>query len=173
MSDWSEAKLEHNVWVIQPGYRGGVSLTFCEPSKIFCWNLCIANIVFLVMILIWNLVRVPKIILCAHVQSFSVRFSQGTWFLVLFIFARLFWRASETLVKQPLFYWAWGVYIYKHRSFMFCSHKLRAKWENYKFIYALLKILYSEYIRTEMWYPEHLYQWQYLISPCPLISAYA
>ena len=49
----------------------------------------------------WNYVRVPKAWLWAHVQSFSLKFSPWTWFLALCIFARLFWRARETLVKQP------------------------------------------------------------------------
>ena len=49
----------------------------------------------------WNLVRVPKAMLWAHVQSFSLKFSPYMWLLALYIFARLFWRARETLVKQP------------------------------------------------------------------------
>ena len=39
-------------------------------------------------------------LLWAHVQSFSLKFSLKMWFLALYIFARLFWRARETLVKQ-------------------------------------------------------------------------
>ena len=49
----------------------------------------------------WNFVRVPKAMLWAHVQSFSLKFSLKMWFLTLYIFARLFWRAHKTLVKQP------------------------------------------------------------------------
>ena len=52
-----------------------VSLTFRELSKIFSWNLCIAEIVVLMRISSWNFVRVPKAWLWAHVQSFSLKFS--------------------------------------------------------------------------------------------------
>ena len=37
----------------------------------------------------------------AHVQSFGLKFSSQMWLLALYIFRRLFWRARETLVKQP------------------------------------------------------------------------
>ena len=48
-----------------------------------------------------NFVRVPKAMLWAHVQSFGLKFSPSMWFLALYIFVRLFWRARKTLVKQP------------------------------------------------------------------------
>ena len=80
--------------------QGVVSLTFHELSKIFSWNLCIAEIILLFRISSWNFVRVPKAMLWSHVQSFSLKFSPWMWFLALYIFARLFWRARETLVKQ-------------------------------------------------------------------------
>ena len=54
--------------------------------------------------------------LWAHIQSFSVRLSQRTWFMTLFIFV-----SETTPVLRRM-------YIYKkHRSFMFDSHNLRAK----------------------------------------------
>ena len=88
--------------------QGVVSLTFRELSKIFSRNLCIAEIVLVIRISSWNLVRVPKAMLWAHVQSFSLKFWSQMWFLVLCIFARLFWRARETLVKQPVPYINWS-----------------------------------------------------------------
>ena len=54
---------------------GGVSLSFCELSLIFSWNLCTAEIVILMRISSWNFVRVPKTMLWTHVQSFSLKFS--------------------------------------------------------------------------------------------------
>ena len=50
----------------------------------------------------WNFVRV----LWAHLLSLSLKFSPYIWFLPLYIFARLFWRAREALVKQPPGTWA-------------------------------------------------------------------
>ena len=80
---------------------GFVSLTFCELSKIFSRNVCVAEITLLMSISSWNFVRVHKAMLWAHVQSFTLKFSPSMWFLTLYFFARLFWRARETLVKQP------------------------------------------------------------------------
>ena len=54
---------------------GVVSLTFRELSKIFSRNLCIAEIVLLMRISSRNFVRVPKAMLWAHIQSFSLKFS--------------------------------------------------------------------------------------------------
>ena len=48
----------------------------------------------------WNFVRMPKAMLLAPVKSFRLKFSAWMLFLALFIFARLFWRSRETLVKQ-------------------------------------------------------------------------
>ena len=79
-----------------------VSLKFRELSKTFSRNLCIAEIVLFVRISSWNFVRVPKATLWAHVQSFNLKFSTQKWFPARFVFARLFWRARKTLVKQPL-----------------------------------------------------------------------
>ena len=56
-------------------HQAFVSLTFRELSKIFSWNLCIAEIVVLMRISSWNFVRVPKAWLWAHVQSFSLKLS--------------------------------------------------------------------------------------------------
>ena len=81
-------------------HQGVVSLTFRKLSKIFSWNLCTAEIVVLVRISSWNFVRVPKAMLWAHIQSLSSKFSPQMWFPVLCIFARLFWRDHEMLVKQ-------------------------------------------------------------------------
>ena len=54
--------------------QGLVSLTFRELSKIFSRNLCIAKIVLRMRISSWNFVCVPKAMLWAHVQSFSLKF---------------------------------------------------------------------------------------------------
>ena len=82
--------------------QGVVSLTFCELSKIFSRNLCIAEIVLLMKISNWNFVRVPNAMLWAHIQSFILKFSPQMWFLALLcIFTRLFWRARETLLILP------------------------------------------------------------------------
>ena len=78
----------------QCGQMGGVSLTFHELSKIFSQNLCITEIVFM-RIPSQNFVRVPKAMLWAHTQSFSLKFSLQMWFLALYIFTRLFWRAKH------------------------------------------------------------------------------
>ena len=90
-------------------HQGVVSLTFCELSKIFSRNLCIAEITLPMRISSWNLVRVPKAMLWAQVQSFSLKFSPYMWLLALYIFARLFWRARKTLVKQPPDTWSRSV----------------------------------------------------------------
>ena len=82
-------------------YLGDISLKFCELSKILSRNLYIAKIVLLVRISSWNFARVPKAMLCSHVQSFSLKFSPYIWFLALYIFTRLFQRARKTLLKQP------------------------------------------------------------------------
>ena len=79
---------------------GVVSLKFCELSKITSRNLCIAEVVLLMSNSSWNFIRVPQALLTAHVQRFSLKFSPQMWMLALYIFARLFWRARETLVKQ-------------------------------------------------------------------------
>ena len=63
--------------------------------------MCIAEIVLLMRISSWNFVRVPKAMLWVHVQNSSLKFSSPMWFLVLYVFARLFWRAREMSVKQP------------------------------------------------------------------------
>ena len=46
----------------------------------------------------------PKAKLWAHVQSLSLKFSPKIWFLILYIFVRLFWRAfvSQPFVKHQL-----------------------------------------------------------------------
>ena len=96
-----------NNWVYCISQRWGVellgvvALTFCKLSKIFSRNLCIAEIVLLMIISSWNFVHKPKAMLWAHIQIFSLKLSPQMWFLALCIFARLFWRAPETLVKQP------------------------------------------------------------------------
>ena len=82
-------------------HLGVVSQRFQELSKIFSWNLCIAEIILLVWISSWNFVRVPKAMLWAHIQSFNLKFSPELWFPALCIFTRLCWRAREMLVKQP------------------------------------------------------------------------
>ena len=49
----------------------------------------------------WNFVCVPKAWLWAHIQSFSLKFWSQALFLQYTNFERIFWRARETLVKQP------------------------------------------------------------------------
>ena len=83
------------------GQQGVVSRTFRELSKIFSRNLCVVEIALPMSISSWNFVRVPKAKLWTHVHSFSLKLSPQIWLLALYIFARLFWRARETLVKQP------------------------------------------------------------------------
>ena len=80
---------------------GVVSLTFCELSKIISRRYTMPEMTFMVRISSWNFVRVPKAWLWAHVQSFSLKFSLQVWFLQYTSFERIFWRARETLVKQP------------------------------------------------------------------------
>ena len=41
-----------------------------------------------------------KLKIFMYAQSFSLKFSPPIWSLALYIFARLFWRARETLVKH-------------------------------------------------------------------------
>ena len=55
--------------------QGVVSLTFHELSKIFSRILCTAEIVLLMRMSSWHFVRVPKAMLWAHVQSFSLKSS--------------------------------------------------------------------------------------------------
>ena len=81
--------------------QGVVSLTFRELSKIISRKYTTPEITFTVRISSWNFVRVPKAWLWAHVQSFSLKFSSQVLFLQYTNFERIFWRARETLVKQP------------------------------------------------------------------------
>ena len=76
--------------------KGCVSLMIQELSKIFSWNLCIVEIVLLMRISSWNL--------GTH-TNFSLKFSSWMWFMALNIFARLFSRACEMIVKQPPRWW--------------------------------------------------------------------
>ena len=81
--------------------QGVVSLTFRELSKIISRKYTTPEITFTVRISSWNFVRGPKAMLWAHVQSFSLKFSSQVLFLQYTNFERIFWRARETLVKQP------------------------------------------------------------------------
>ena len=81
--------------------QGTVSLTFRELPKIFSRKYTTPEITFMVRISIWKFVRVPKARLWAHVQSFSLKFSSQVLFVQYTNFERIFWRARETLVKQP------------------------------------------------------------------------
>ena len=78
-----------------------VSLTFRKLPKIFSRKYTTPEITFMVRISIWKCVRVPKARLWAHVQSFSLKFSSQVLFVEYTNFERIFWRARETLVKQP------------------------------------------------------------------------
>ena len=78
-----------------------VSQTFCELSKIILQKYATPEITFMVRISSWNFVRVPKAWLWAHIQSFSLKFSQKVRFLQYTNFKRIFWRDHATLVKQP------------------------------------------------------------------------
>ena len=84
--------------------QGVVSLTFRELPKIFSRKYPTPEITFMVRISIWKFVRVPR--LWAHVQSFSFKFSSQVLFVQHTNFERIFWRARETLVKQPPGNWA-------------------------------------------------------------------
>ena len=81
--------------------QGAVSLTSRKLPKIFSRKYTTPEITFMVRISIWKFVRVPKAWLWAHVQSFSLKFSYEVRFLQYINFKRIFWRARETLVKQP------------------------------------------------------------------------
>ena len=54
------------------------------------------EITLMVRISSWNFVHVPEARLRAHVQSFSLKFSQEVWFLQYTHFGRTFWRTYET-----------------------------------------------------------------------------
>ena len=80
---------------------GVVSLTFRELSKIISRKYTTQEITFMIRISNWNFVRVPKAWLWAHVQSFILKFWSQALILQYTNFERIFWRARETLVKQP------------------------------------------------------------------------
>ena len=80
---------------------GVVSLMFRKIS----WKYTIPEITFMVRISSWNFVPVPKAMLWAHVQSFSLKFSLERRFLQYANFKRISWRARETLVKQHPVSW--------------------------------------------------------------------
>ena len=82
-------------------HQGVVSLTFRELSKIISRKYTTPEITFMIRISSWNLVRVPKAWLWAHVQSFNLKFWSQALFLQYTNFERIFWRARKTLVKQP------------------------------------------------------------------------
>ena len=83
------------------GQPGAVSLTFRELPKIFSRKYTTPEITFMVIISIWKFVRVPKARLSAHLQCFSLKFSSQVLFVQYTNFEIIFWRARETLVKQP------------------------------------------------------------------------
>ena len=55
--------------------QGVVSLTFCKLFKTISQKYTMSEITFIVRISSWNFICVPKALLWAHVQSFSVKFS--------------------------------------------------------------------------------------------------
>ena len=63
--------------------------------------LCIAEIVLLMRISSWNFVHVSKAMFCAHIQSFTLKFSPEMWFLALCIFREIILESSWNVVKQP------------------------------------------------------------------------
>ena len=81
--------------------QGVVSLTLRELSKIISRKYTMPEITYMVRISSWNFVREPKARLWAHVQSFNLKFSWEVRFLQCINSERIFWRARETLVKQP------------------------------------------------------------------------
>ena len=94
---------------------GPVSLTFCELPKIFSGKYTTPEITFMV-----------KICMCAqrklwaHVQSFSLKFSSQVLFVQYTNFEIIFWRAGETLVKQPPD--AFPVLVRKEGAAVDCAH---------------------------------------------------
>ena len=111
MNDWSLGT-PHLHWIMGKSNAlwthmigVGVSLMAHEVSNIFSRNLGIMKIGFLMRISSWNFVYLPREWLWTHMQSSSLKFSPQMWFLALYIFARLFWRAWEMLVKQPPGHW--------------------------------------------------------------------
>ena len=97
----SEDMTHTSLTILQPTGQWGGLLPFPSSPKILSRNLCIAKIVLVMRISSWNFVRVSKAWLWGHVHNFGLRFSPQMLFLALYIFARLFWRARETSVKQP------------------------------------------------------------------------
>ena len=84
-------------WGVGWGKGGGGETNVSRALQ----NILSTKIILLMRMPIWNFVRVPKAMLWAHVQSFRLTFSVWMLFLALYIFAGLFWRTPETVVKQP------------------------------------------------------------------------
>ena len=82
--------------------RAVITLTICK-----LWNMSQQNtmleVTFMVRISIWIFVRIhmTKAWLWTQVQSFSQKLSWKVQFLQYTNFDRIFWKARETLVKQP------------------------------------------------------------------------
>ena len=80
--------------------KGNVSLTFREHSKMISRKYIMPQITVMVTISSWNIVHLPKY-LWVHAQSISLKFLWEVRFQQYTNFERIFWRACETLVKEP------------------------------------------------------------------------
>ena len=76
------------------GCLGAVSQTFRELSKIISRKYTMPEITFMMRISSWNLVHVAKA--WAHMQSFSLKFTQEVWFLQYTNILLSLWNVSET-----------------------------------------------------------------------------
>ena len=132
-------------------------------------NLCIVEIVIVMRISSWNFVRVPKAMLWAHEQCFSLKFSPYMQYLALCIFGRIFWRAREMFVKQPP-----GSWLAKSSAPITMQDSLSSKcWQNdrkCKYTYAA-KINSPQGLLQVVWKNTSTTAWHHIIvckALCPL-----
>ena len=81
---------------------GGVSLMFHKLSKIFSWNLCIAEIILLINISSWNFVCVPKDMLWQmyNISAWNSHHKCDFWYFV-FLW-NYFWGLQKCEWNNPL-----------------------------------------------------------------------
>ena len=78
-------------------HLGVVSLTFRQLSKKLSRNLCIAQIVLVIRISSWNFVRVPKVLLWAHIQIFTINVISG----VVYFPENILWSSQNVSETGP------------------------------------------------------------------------
>ena len=85
---------------------GVISLTFRELSKIFSWNLCIADIIVLLRISSWNFVRVPKAMLLGTRTKFQLEIVTIDVISSIVYFREIIlessWNVSETTPSSSI-----------------------------------------------------------------------